>query len=440
MNASSKIPLPKKCHSIVILAILITCNSLVAPVFGQGGSNGTATRRLKIVIPVSTYKEFVSITKDPVTGEQTYGGFSIEVFKAVVNTALTDPIVYDFVPFAKPDGSFNGSFDKMLQAVFDKEYDGAVGDTTLRFYRTRWVDFTYPYTETGITMMLPTNRNLNNRQVTRIKVIPLIKGLVSATLGFCFISALLFWFVEYKNHKNNNKTIISSPQADDTPPDIYPRDDSYWHRETLKAIVHTRLVMVMWFLVLMFLSACYAASLSSLLTAQQQKMPVRTLNELIRTRANVGIQTGAFTFNALKERGFLENETPYLKVFLSKQCNNDYTLVPSVNLPAGGFGFAFQKGSGLAAEVSNGILKVLDSGQITTIQSQTVGDSEKQCSPDDMSASSDSSMLDTDTLWILFAGAIGVAILVIILYFVYLGTQWDAFRKRLAFPCYMLPG
>lgn len=54
------------------------------------------------------------------TGEQIIGGFSIEVFKAVVNRGLSDPIEYDLYPFAKSDGSFNGSFDAMLRAVSNK--------------------------------------------------------------------------------------------------------------------------------------------------------------------------------------------------------------------------------------------------------------------------------------------------------------------------------
>ncbi|KAL9226436.1 hypothetical protein vseg_002250 [Gypsophila vaccaria] len=457
---------PEKCRSTgaCIVLMLMTC---MACVLGQS-SGGNQTRRLKIAVPVSTYKEFVSISYDDTTGEEQFNGFSIEVFKAVVNTALANPPLYDFYSFAKHDGTFNGSFDTMLQAVFNQEYDGAVGDTTLRYYRTQWVDFTYPYSETGITMMVPTNRHPNN-QISRIRVIPLIKGLVSATLGFCFISALLFWFVEFKNDQKQRQLMMPPQSWTVNPPhpEHASKDDKYWQRETLRAIIHTRLVMVMWFLVLLFLTACYTASMSSLLTAQRHSAPVKTLDELIRTRANVGCQTGSFAFNVLKERGFSQSqlhsysseqemvemlskgsnpggvvavidETPYLKVFLSKQCNNDYMLVPSINLHADGFGFAFQIGSSLVHDVSKGILKVMDSGQIAKIQSQTIGDLEK-CSLDDLTAASDLNLLDSDTLWILFAGAVGVTLLVIILYVVYLGTPCDTLRRRLAYPCYLLP-
>ena len=138
--------------------------------------------------------------------------------------------------------------------------------------------------------------------------------------------------------------------------------------ETLRAIIHTRLVIVILFLVLLFLTSCYAASFTTLLTAQRQRTAIRTLDELIRKRAKVGNQKGSFVPRLLVKRGFSEDqiiiydteqqmidilakgnepggvaaiidETPYLKVFLSKNCNKGYALVPSFDLHAEGFGF-----------------------------------------------------------------------------------------------------
>ena len=138
--------------------------------------------------------------------------------------------------------------------------------------------------------------------------------------------------------------------------------------ETLRAIIQTRLVIVMLFLVLLLLTSCYAASFTSLMRAQRQRTPIRTLDELIRNRAKIGNQKGSFVPRLLIKRGFSEDqimiydteqqivdmlskgidqggvsaiidETPYLKVFLSKNCNKGYTLVPSFDLHAEGFGF-----------------------------------------------------------------------------------------------------
>ena len=88
--------------------------------------------------------------------------------------------------------------------------------------------------------------------------------------------------------------------------------------------------------------------------------------------------------------------------------------------------------------ISNGILKLMDDDQLSSIQDRTIG-SLDSCEDEPDTANVDSNLLDYDTLWILFAGAIGAALLVIILYIIYLGTNCDALRRRVSYPCYLLP-
>lgn len=88
--------------------------------------------------------------------------------------------------------------------------------------------------------------------------------------------------------------------------------------------------------------------------------------------------------------------------------------------------------------ISSGILKLMDDDQLSSIQDRTIG-SLDSCEDEPDTANVDSNLLDYDTLWILFAGAIGAALLVIILYIVYLGTNCDGIRRRLSYPCYLLP-
>lgn len=138
--------------------------------------------------------------------------------------------------------------------------------------------------------------------------------------------------------------------------------------ETMRAITQTRLVVVVCFLVLVFITSCYAASFTSLLTTQRPNTPIKTLDDLIRQRQNVGFMEGSFIQRLLIEKGFSVNqirsyssevemvdmlskgngaggvvavidESPYLKLFISKNCNKGYALVPSFNLPSEGIGF-----------------------------------------------------------------------------------------------------
>ncbi|KAH0730268.1 hypothetical protein KY289_001456 [Solanum tuberosum] len=50
--------------------------------------------------------------------------------------ALAYFVPYEYVPFAAPDGKSSG-------------------DTTIVSNRSQFVDFTLPYTESGVTMMVP---------------------------------------------------------------------------------------------------------------------------------------------------------------------------------------------------------------------------------------------------------------------------------------------
>lgn len=89
----------------------------------------------------------------------------------------------------------------------------------------------------------------------------------------------------------------------------------------------------------------------------------------------------------------------------------------------------------MASHISEGILKIIDNGKMSEIQRITIGDVE-ECQ-DGSEGVVYSDMLDVDTVWVLFAGAIGVAILVIIVYIVYLGTSCDRIKRRVTYPCYM---
>ncbi|XP_040364690.1 glutamate receptor 2.9-like [Rosa chinensis] len=48
-----------------------------------------------------------------------------------------------------------GTYNDLVYQVFLGNYDAAVGDITIRANRSLYVDFTLPYTESGISMIVP---------------------------------------------------------------------------------------------------------------------------------------------------------------------------------------------------------------------------------------------------------------------------------------------
>lgn len=128
----------------------------------------------------------------------------------------------------------------------------------------------------------------------------------------------------------------------------------------------TRLVLIIWFMVVFILTQSYTASLSSMLTVQNLNPKVTNIDMLIRNKENVGYMKGSFIVERLKEMNIDESrlveydspeelhdllskgsrnggigaafhEIPYIKLFLNKYCSK-YTRVEPV-YKANGFGF-----------------------------------------------------------------------------------------------------
>lgn len=124
----------------------------------------------------------------------------------------------------------------------------------------------------------------------------------------------------------------------------------------------SRVVLIIWFLVVLILTQSYTASLASMLTVQKLQPTVTDVNLLIRNNEYVGYMQGSFVYGLLKKMNFHESrlieydspenlhdllskgsiaaafhEIPYIKLFLGKYCSK-YMMVGPIN-KADGFGF-----------------------------------------------------------------------------------------------------
>ncbi|KAL9243362.1 hypothetical protein vseg_017257 [Gypsophila vaccaria] len=433
---------------------VVACLMIPGLAMGQNSTEGEKT--LQILIPVRHFTDFVSYNVDPVTGEYNFSGFAIQVFQAVMNTALPERIPFKFVPFAKPDGSMNGTFDDMLKNVSSEGYDGAVGEITILHSRTQWVDFTMPYLDTSISMLVRLRQGPSKTGLSRTT-----KYVVASSLGFSFVVALLFWFLEYRNdkHATQNKIADSSSARQSS-----RNDDDNWRREMMESMIQTRLVMILFFMVLLVLITCYTASQTTSLASQRPTEVFKSLDELRRKQVNIGYREGSFIRDLLVIEGIDQSklivlhteeemvsmlskgtaqggvdaiiaDAPTLKLLVAKHCN-DFSIEPTYNLHAAGFGFAFRRNFEQLTEISNGILRIIDNGQLALIQERTIGSLEG-CSNDDPNASA---FIDSDTKWILIAGAIAVVLLIGIVLLIYYGNRCNTRRKKsVAYPCYLSP-
>ncbi|KAK4846630.1 hypothetical protein QYF36_020078 [Acer negundo] len=137
----------------------IICNKSVtelSPVYWPGGlrkvpkgwSSSNEEQPLKIGVPANgAFNQFVRVSYDLRRNGTYVSGFSVKVFEAVVNR-LPYHLPYVLVPFY-------GSYDDMVEQIFYKGLDAAVGDIEIMANRYQYAEFSQPYVESGLVMIVP---------------------------------------------------------------------------------------------------------------------------------------------------------------------------------------------------------------------------------------------------------------------------------------------
>ncbi|XP_021276565.1 glutamate receptor 2.7-like [Herrania umbratica] len=400
----------------------------------KGWENPTSGKKLRIGVPVKGgFSEFLEVVWDPINQKAiSIKGYCIDVFDAVMEN-MPYAVPYEYVPFATPDGEAAGSYNDLIDQVYYGNYDAVVGDTTIVANRSLFVDFTLPYTESGVSMVVPIRDNKEKNAWVFLK--PLTWDLwVTSGCFFVFIGFVV-WILE---HRINN---------DFRGPPAHQIGTSFWfsfsamvfaHRERVVSNL-ARFVVIVWCFVVLILTQSYTASLTSLLTVKQLMPTVTDINELLKKRESVGFLDGSFVegillglkfdkvqlkkYNSPEElhelftkgsaNGGISaalDEIPGIKIFLSKYCGKYTTVEPAIK--TGGFGFVFPKGSPLVADVSRAILNVTQGDKMEQIENSWLK-KETVCPDVDPSVSSGS--LGLESFWGLFliAGAASISALII---------------------------
>ncbi|TQD85475.1 hypothetical protein C1H46_028942 [Malus baccata] len=387
----------------------------------QISTNGS----LKVLVPVKLmYDELVNVTYDSRTGTNNVIGYCIDVFNAVIK-ALPYTVPFEFHPFAKPNGESAGSYNDMVNQVALGNYDAVVGDITIRANRSLYVDFTLPYTEAGVSMVVPVKGN-NGAKNTWVFLKPLTWDLWVTSCCFFIFIGFVVWFLEHPK----NKDFQGHPH--------HQIGTSFWFSFSTMFFVHrelvlsnlARFVVIVWCFVVLILTQSYTASLTSILTVQQLQPTVTDVNTLIKNGdKQVGFHDDKLRAYYSKEElhkllqdgnenGGISaafDETPYMKLFVATYCSK-YTIVePTFKLTfkTDGFAFVFQEDSLLTRDFSNAITKVHEGDQMKAIEDKWFKKN-GSCSNSDTVGSSNT--LSLDSFWGLFIVAGVVSSLAILIF------------------------
>nr|XP_043619454.1 glutamate receptor 3.4-like [Erigeron canadensis] len=346
---------------------------------------------LRIGVPYRhSYKEVV--TKD-VKSPLGVRGYSIDVFEAAVN----------LLPYAVPrkyilygDGSRNPSYSNLVTSVAENTFDAAVGDVTIITNRTRVVDFTQPYMESGLVIVVPVKKSKTSPWAF-LKPFSLEMWLVTG--GFFLLVGCVVWILEHRlNHE------FRGPPSQQIITIFWFSFSTMFfsHRENTVSTLG-RLVLLLWLFVVLIINSSYTASLTSILTVQQLTSGIEGIDGLIQSNDPIGVQDGSFAYNylvqelniaesrirslkdvsdymnALKlgpKRGgvaAIVDELPYIELFMSyTQC--EFKIVGR-EFTKSGWGFAFQRDSPLALDLSTAILQLSENGELQRIHDKWLASS-----------------------------------------------------------------
>ncbi|KAK9164896.1 hypothetical protein Scep_000087 [Stephania cephalantha] len=373
-------------------------------------------KQLTIGVPYRVgFREFVSQVK----GTDTVKGFCIDVFLAAINL-LPYGLPYKFVPYG--DGRKNPNYDELVRMITTNDFDAVVGDVAIVTNRTKIVDFTQPFIESGLVVVAPV-RKLNSNPWAFLR--PFTPMMWAVTAIFFLVVGAVVWVLEHRMNdefrgppKQQVVTILCLEvellHVLSTPKmvyqgsvslfligklDLYAKKlDFFWfsfstlffaHRENTISTLG-RLVLIIWLFVVLIINSSYTASLTSILTVQQLSSPIKGIESLVSGTAPIGYQTGSFAINymieelnipkwRLVELGSPEefakalesgkvaavvDELPYVDLFLSNQCK--FAII-GPEFTKSGWGFAFPRDSPLAVDMSTAILTLSENGDLQRI-------------------------------------------------------------------------
>ncbi|KAL6292721.1 hypothetical protein ACE6H2_000863 [Prunus campanulata] len=414
---------------------------LKQPIWPGDTTDQPATKKLRIGVPMKEgFNEFLKVEENNISG------FAADVFFAAL-AKLPFPLPHDFLPF-------DGTYDDLLGRIKAGKYDAVVGDTTIVANRSLYVDFTLPYSESGVSMVVLVENNERDNIWIFLKPLSLDLWL---TTGAAFIfTGFVIWVLEHRV----NSDFRGPPQQQ--------LGMIFWFSFSTLVFAHrekvvnnwSRLVLIIWVLVVLILTQSYTASLASMLTVQRLQPVFTDIREIKRNGYNIGCQNNSFIkcflmqnlrfeesklkpyvtieqYNHALSKGTnnggvaaIFDEIPYLKLFIAKNCSK-YTMV-GPTYKTDGFGFAFPRGSPLVSYMSRAILNVTqDKSKMDSIEEKYFGN---QTICDDQSAkiSSDGRSLHVYSFGGLFiiAGVVSMFSLLMYMYR-FLCSQWPTLRTTI---------
>ncbi|CAL1406985.1 unnamed protein product [Linum trigynum] len=397
---------------------------------------------LRIGVPNRT--SFVDFVTEVTPNSHKIEGYCIDVFLEARKLVSYD-VPYTFVPFG--DGHSNPSYDDLVSKVAGNVFDAAVGDIAIVTNRTKIVDFSQPYVATGLVVVAPV-RNLKANAWVFLK--PFTWEMWCVTAASFLIIAVVIWLLEHRV----NDDFRGPPKRQIVTMLMFSFSTLFkTNQETTRSPLG-KMVMVVWLFLLMVVTASYTASLTSILTVQQLSSPITGIDSLVASNLPVGYQVGSFAYGYLSETlhvapsrlkrlhnpeeyeaalrkgpsnggvAAIVDELPYVELFLANR--TDFGIIGQAFTRAG-WGFAFQKDSPLAIDISTAILKLSESGELQEIHDRWF--CKKGC-PGEHQRKSEPNQLHLISFWGLYLLCGIVTLAALLIFMIKMIRQFAIYKHR----------
>ncbi|KAJ0530625.1 putative periplasmic binding protein-like I [Helianthus annuus] len=388
--------------------------------------------RMRVGVPgQSLFKQFVNVDFDNKKNRTVFNGFVIAVFDEMMRELK---LPYEYF-------SFNGSYDELMRQIPAERFDAIAGDVTIMSSRHEYVDFTQPYTESGLEMIVPVKSRLSNQPWLFMK--PFTAKMWWFIAAVTLYNGYIIWLIERTHCDYLRGSIIEQIGiiiwlAFAT---LFTLRGDRLHSNL------SRMVVVVWLFVALIITQSYTASFASMLTAQRLEPTITSVEVLRNMNATVGYCNGSLVNHYLKDvLGFksfkvksynsthryaealnsgeisaIFLEVPAAKVFLAQYCKS--FIRTGETFKVGGFGFAFPRRYSWLSEANKALMKISEHGKLKELEDAYLV-SEK-CVDDESSPNEDDS-LSPHSFSILFVLTAGTSTAALVIYII---TSFTKYKK-----------
>lgn len=331
----------------------------------------------------ASFVEFVTESHD----SHKIQGYCIDVFNEA-RKLVPYEVPFRFELFG--NGQSNPNYDQLVNMVANDVFDAAVGDIAIVTNRTKIVGFTQPYISTGLVIVVPID---SSKLSAWVFIKPFTVEMWCVTAASFVIIGVVIWILE---HRVNND--FRGPlKRQLVTMFLFSFSTLFKTNQETTVSPLGRMVMLVWLFLLMVITSSYTASLTSILTVQKLSSPITGINSLIASHMPIGYQVGSFAYSYMTDSLYIPSsrliplgspeeyeralrqgpdnggvaaiidELPYVELFLSKQ--SDFGVVGQT-FTKSGWGFAFQRDSPLAIDMSAAILKLSETGELQKIHTK----------------------------------------------------------------------